>query len=229
MRKLLLLLTILFGLSFSDAAAIRAQEIQFGIDFATIIPQGGFKENINSNGYGIGLQFAVSLGPGPFHLGADAGFVTYGSETRREPLIPTVPEVRVDVKTTNNIGLFHLLLRLQPRSGAVRPYADVLVGFKYLFTETTIEDDLDDVPLASETNFSDFTFSYGFGGGVQIRLARLGSAEVALDGKVRYLRGSKAEYLRRGSIRSEGGVIFFDVLSSRTDVVAAQFGVTFRF
>jgi hypothetical protein len=112
----------------------------------------------------------------------------------------------------------------------VRPYADGLIGFKYLVTRTSLRAESDDENLASSTNFRDFTFSYGFGGGVQVKLGRLGrDGSVMLDGRFRYLRGSNAQYLREGSIRRVDGTITFDVLSSRTDVVTAQVGVSFLF
>lgn len=208
----------------------KAQSFQAGIDFSSVFPVGEFRDNLDSNGYGVGGHFLIGLGRRPFFLGVDAGFVTYGSETRDQPLIPSIPEIDLEVKTTNNIALTHLLFRAQPRSGAVRPYADALIGFKYLYTRTSINSEFDDEPIASTTNFNDLTFSYGFGGGVQIRLARLGpDSDISLDTKVRYLRGSEAEYLKEGSIRQENGNVFFDVLSSRTDVVSFQIGVTFRF
>jgi opacity protein-like surface antigen len=218
------------GFCLGQTASVQAQELQLGIDFNTVIPRGEFKDNINNNGYGIGGQFAVRLWNSPLLVGADLGFVTYGSEKRREALIPTIPDVRVDVTTDNNIFLGHLLLRLQPREGRVRPYADGLIGLKYLFTQTSINGDFEDNPIASDTNFSDTTFSYGFGGGVQVGLnSERSRVHILLDGKVRYLRGSNAEYLKKGSITRENGAVFFDVLSSRTDVITVQVGVTFRF
>ncbi|HWP44088.1 MAG TPA: hypothetical protein VNO14_12670 [Blastocatellia bacterium] len=168
-----ILLATVFGLWLPAASA--AQELNLGIDFATVIPRGEFKQNIDNNGYGVGLQFTVGIGPGPLHLGIDFAHTTYGSESREVPLLPDVPEVTVDVRTSNNITLIHFLLRLQPTEGAVRPYIDGLIGFKYLDTRTSFESDIDDLPLASETNFSDTAFSYGAGGGVQVRLAGLGS------------------------------------------------------
>jgi hypothetical protein len=222
----LIALIVCFGFA-NDA---RAQSFQFGIDFSSVFPVGEFRDNVDSNGYGVGGNFLVGLGRRPFYVGVDAGFVTYGSETRDQPLIPSIPEVDLEVRTTNNIALTHFLFRAQPRSGAVRPYADALIGFKYLYTRTTINSDIDDEAIASTTNLNDITFSYGFGGGVQVRLASLGgSGDISLDTKVRYLRGSEAEYLKEGSIRRENGNVFFDVLSSRTDVVSFQIGVTFRF
>ena len=214
--------------AFGQAIDARAQEFQIGFDFLTVFPRGEFKDNIKNNGYGAGGDFLVRLKQSPILIGVDLGGVVYGSETRKVTLLADVPEVRADVTTGNNIFLTHLLVRAEPRHGAVRPYADGLIGFKYLFTNTSIN--IDSENNASETNLSDLTLSYGFGGGVQVRLnpnpKRL---EVLLDGKVRYLRGSRAEYLREGSIHRENGAVFFDVLRSRTDVVTAQVGITFRF
>jgi opacity protein-like surface antigen len=216
-------------LCFGDSLQAKAQQLQFGIDFTTVIPTGDFKRNITNNGYGVGGQVLFGLGRSPLLLGVDAGFANYGSDEHLEPISQTIPEVRVKVRTNNNIVLTHLLLRAQPRNGRVRPYADALIGFKYLFTDTSLLNDSNDEELTSSKNLSDLTYSYGFGGGVQIRLGRIGSGEISLDGKMRYLRGGRAEYLKEGSITRVNGAVLFDVLSSRTDLVTVQVGVMFRF
>jgi len=228
LRLLMPVALLLVCFAFADNA--QAQRFQAGIDFSSVFPVGEFRDNVDNTGFGVGGQFLFSIGRSPIFVGADVGLVTYGSEERDQPLIPSIPEVDLTVRTTNNITLTHLLVRAQPREGAIRPYVDGLIGFKYLYTRTSITSDFNDETIASTTNLSDFTFSYGFGGGVQFRLARIGTdGAIALDTKVRYLRGSEAEYLREGSIRRENGNIFFDVLNSRTDVVSVQVGVTFRF
>jgi hypothetical protein len=215
--------------AFGSVSAARAQEFQAGIDFLTVIPRGEFKDNVRNNGYGASGQFLVRLKQSPILVGIDLGGGVYGSETRKVVLLPEVPEVRADVTTSNNIFMTHFVVRAEPRHGVVRPYADGLIGFKYLFTTTSINLDSEG-NNPSETNLSDSTLSYGFGGGVQVRLnphpRRL---DVLLDGRVRYLRGSRADYLREGSIHRENGAVFFDVLHSRTDVVTAQVGITFQF
>ncbi len=211
-------------------SSAKAQQIQFGLDFTTVIPTGDFSRNVTNNGYGVGGQFLVGLGRKPLLLGVDAALATYGTDEHKEPISETIPELRVKVRTNNNIALTHLLLRVQPRTGNLRPYADALIGFKYLFTDTSILSDSNDEELTSSKNLSDLVFSYGFGGGVQVRLGRLGrNGDISLDTKVRYLRGAQAEYLKEGSIRRENGLVFFDVLSSRTDSVSLRIGVTFRF
>ncbi len=222
-------LTIL-ALLFSFSPSLKAQDFQLGIDFTAAIPKGEFKKNIDSNGYGVGTQFLIGIKKSPFLVGADLGFVTYGSEEFRQSLSENIPEVEVKVRTTNNIFLSHFLLRAQKREGVVRPYVDGLIGLKYLYTRTSVTNDFNDEEFASSNNFSDSTFSYGVGGGVQFLLANTGGKrDILLDTKVRYLRGSNAEYLKKGSIERGNGQVFFDTLSSRTDVLTVQIGVTFRF
>jgi hypothetical protein len=211
------------------ATIISAQERQAGIYFTTIVPRGEFSENVTNNGYGVSGQFLVRLGGSPFLAGGDVGIATYGSESRREPISTTIPNLQVRVRTTNNIFFSHFVLRAQPRTGPVRPYVDGLIGLKHLFTRTSISDLSDGETFASSTDLSDTTLSYGFGGGLQIPLSKGPEARIFLDTGVRYLRGARAEYLRKGSIREENGLVFFDVFSSRTDVLAVQIGVTFRF
>jgi opacity protein-like surface antigen len=223
-----LLMALVCGLAFGQAATVRAQEMQVGFDFLTVFPRGEFRDNVSNNGYGASGHFFVRVKQSPLLVGVDVGGVVYGSETRRERLLADVPDVRVDVTTKNNIFLTHFIGRAQPRHGAVRPYVDGLIGFKVLYTDTTIDIDSENSP--SDTNLSDVTLSYGVGGGVQVQLMSSRRRPVVLlDAGVRYLRGGRAEYLREGSIHREDGVVFFDVLRSRTDIVTAQVGVTFRF
>ena len=222
------LLVILCSSGF--VTSVRAQEFQASIDFVTLFPVGEFKQNVDANGYGASGQFLVRLKKSPFLVGGDVGFAIYGSESRREPLSTTIPEVELEVTTSNNIFWTHAVLRAQPQSGKVRPYLDGLIGLKHFFTETSIDSDFSEETIASTTNFSDTAFSYGVGGGVQIHLANIDNrTRLLLDAKLRYLRGGEAEYLKEGSIIRENGQVFFDVLRSRTDVLSFQIGVTFRF
>jgi hypothetical protein len=50
-----------------------------------------------------------------------------------------------------------------------------------------------------------------------------------LDAKLRYMRGSLADYLTQGSIRQEDGQLIYCVSKSRTDMLLTQVGITFRF
>ena len=216
-----------------DELAIRPQG---SVSFLLGVPQGEFRDNVDNIGFGIDVFGGLGVGRSPVVIGLDLGFLIYGRERRSEPFSNTIPDVTVDVETTNNIFQSHLVLRLQPPSGAVRPYLDGLFGFKYLFTQTSIESERfgDNEPIASSTNFDDFALSYGVGGGVHIRLYRPQGEEnevesVALKLGVQYLLGNEAEYLQEGSIRRVNGSIDFDVERSRTTFLEPYLGVALRF
>jgi len=208
-------------------------------NFSVGLPQGGFGDNVSRAGVGGTLMAGLRFPGTPALIGLDFGYMNYGIERRSEPFSSTIPDVRVNVRTTNDIILTHLLLRMQPEDGAVRPHVDGLFGFKYLFTSTRIEDrgSRDRDPIASSVNFDDIALSFGVGGGIDIRLAQPTPRSdgqpsiraVYLNLGARYLFGEEAEYLRRGSIDRTGDRLAFDVRRSRTDLLTFGLGVTLQF
>ncbi|ARA92887.1 hypothetical protein AWN76_006735 [Rhodothermaceae bacterium RA] len=224
-----------------SAAPARAQ-LRPSVEVSGLLglPQGEFGDRVGAGG---GLQVYAGLqdARSPVAFGVNLGVLIYGIERRREPFSTTIPDVMVDVETTNNIFLGHLVLRLQPpgQRTALSPYVHGLFGFKYLFTETRIESDRFDEEIAASTNFDDAALSYGLGGGVRIRLYHgpLGEGEdgparpgrVDLNVGLDYLFGAEAEYLKKGSIRREGGGVSFDVERSATALLLPSLGVTLTF
>ncbi len=228
---------ILLVPSSTDAQAIPEASIAFSLGF----PSGEFSDHVPGTGFGIDLVGGIQLPRSPLFLGAELGFLIHGRESRREPFSTTIPDVEVRVITTNNILNGHLFLRLQPGVGSVRPYFDALIGFKYLFTLTEIRDvwHSDDEPIAHSTNLGDIAFSRGVGFGIAINLwadnwdsdnGRERPVALQLDIGLRYLLGSEADYLKKGSIERVDGNIQFDIERSRTDVIHPMIGLraTFR-
>ncbi|MFB3903337.1 MAG: hypothetical protein ACE15E_07785 [Acidobacteriota bacterium] len=215
-------------------ALLVAQNLELGADFVIALPQNEFRDNINDEGYGGAAHFGYFLGDSPIMIGTDFGFLKYGTVRRFESISPEIPEITVRVQTTNNIMMLHGFVRLQPQDGPVRPYVEGLAGFKYLFTRSSIIDDFFDERLASSTNFDDFAGSWGVGTGLDIRLwenyRRRSVAEVSLTIGARYLWGSEAEYLRKGSIiRDPDGELTFLAFRSRTDTLVPSIGACIRF
>ena len=226
---------VLLTSPFATRGALAQQDeqtdAQVGINFLMGFPQGEFEENVDETGLGIAGDILYSPSRFPFGVGISVGYMTYGSESRREPFSTTIPDVEVEVNTKNNVVLFHFLFRTQLKQGPIRPYAEGLIGFNYLFTETSIEDVDDREEVASSNNLDDGVFSYGGGGGVMVKLySGVGDEghrfSILLDLRMRYIAGGKAEYLKEGSIRRAGGRVEFDVLESRTDILTGQIGVT---
>ncbi len=208
-----------------------------GLHFNSGFPQGDLDDNIGSNAYGIGGHIFYSPEKSPLAIGLDLSWMNYGSETRQEPFSTTIPDVMVDVETSNNIVQSFLVLRGRMPKGPIRLYGDALLGFNYLYTETSISgvgESLEDV--VSYTNQDDAAFAYGLGGGVMIPVYTSKPEteddhpiQVLLNGGVRYIAGGEVEYLKKGSIRREGTEVSFDTITSKTDLMRMHLGVVVRF
>jgi hypothetical protein len=217
--------------------ALAQSPFQAGINLSLGFPQEEFKENVDNAGFGLSGHFGYQIPHSPVLVGTSLGFLIYGSETRREPLSTTIPDIVVDVETTNNILTGHLLLRVQPpmQTGIFRPYLEGLFGFHYLWTETKIQDWDDDDNEIGSKNHSDAAMSYGGGGGMMIRVYQRkkdnssGMFSVNINLGFRYLFGGEAEYLREGDIKRENGNVTFTPSKSTTDLLTTNLGVTFNF
>ena len=197
-----------------------AQEKQQGLLFAMDVPQGAYRLGAGRNGYGAATHFAMRIGTSLLLWGGETGFRFMGQEKRTERS-STNPDVTAQVRTDSAVIPVHFVLRTQRRTGAMRPYADGVIGFKYLTTKTSISTS----EGGSTRRFGDTTLSYGFGGGIQGGLTQ----NTWLDVKVRYLRGGLASYVKKVSIQQIEPRVLFDVVSSRTDVIAVQVGISRSF
>jgi hypothetical protein len=215
---------------------------QTGLHLTAGLLQGDFKQNTGNDGFGLTAEFLYAPSQSILGIGADVGFLIYGSETQRQPLLTTIPDVKVKVTTNNSILLSHLLLRVQNKQGKLRPYIEGVLGLNYLFTQTQINGtgdwDDDDHTIASTTNFDDTAISYGMGGGLMWQVYERSGAScqgngkplsVLLDLRGRYMIGGEAQYLKKGSIRREGGQVFYDAKQSATDMVTIHLGATICF
>lgn len=162
---------------------------------------------------------------GIWGLRLDGSLVYYGRETRRRPLSQTIQFVEVDVTTENFILSLLIGPQITARAGVIRPYLNVGLGFSYFATESSVSGSGNVLDFASSTNFDDFTFAYGSGGGFWIPLSR----KVTLDFSGRYLRNGRVRYLREGSIiEAPDGSISFTPIESETNLLLIQVGVSIR-
>lgn len=229
MRPLLILALALL------ATPIGAAQSTLSISGAAGVPQGDFDAALGSIGGGVSFGYLYQIPRTPVGIGVEATGMLFGYERRSEPFSLTIPDVWVDVTTSNNLGQGLAVLRLQVPDGRVRPYVDGLAGVSYFWTQTSVSDEYDDYELASSTNYDDVALTYGGGAGLQIKLVdghnkRGRPFDVLLDGRVRYLVGGETTYLGRGDIdRFDNGTIRIRPRRSTTTLVVPQLGVTFRY
>lgn len=237
MKKSILMFLFTFVLypllPFSDIDKCYAQEA--GLNFTLGFPMGEFKDNVKRTGFGVSGQFLLFTPTvqNPFSVGLNLEYINYGSESRTEPFSLTIPDVFVDVNRTNNIVNFHVLFQIALPYGKIRPYGEALFGGSYIFTETTIKSRGTE-EVASSTNFDDFAWSYGAGGGFLIQVYSSDNpadkvSSVFIDLKARYLYGSEAEYLKEGSVSIENGNVIYNTSRSKTDLLTAHIGAVVYF
>lgn len=240
MRRTFIIFAFTF-LTITCHQTVNAQEFDASINLQVIAPQNEFQESIDATGGGINLQGLYRFPDSPFGLGLDFNFNNFGRDTRDEPISSTIPDLRVRVENEYNLVQGFMVAKVQPQDGVFRPYAEGLAGFNYFYTQTSIENrgNQSDEPIATDTNFEDWAFAWGGGGGLMIRVFdRRNSVNYSSENPVaagyinlgvRYLNGSEAEYLREGSIQVSNGNVTYDTLKSRTDMLVFQLGFVVRF
>lgn len=202
---------------------------QAGINLTLALPQGEFGEQVDNLGYGLSgeIMFFSPKLRAPFGFGLNVGYYVYGSESRREPMY-NIPEVFLQVDRTNNLVNFHVVFEIGLPTGRIRPYVQGLFGGQYLFTSTSVKNESSYEEFASSTNYDDWAWSYGAGGGISIFLAGDPVTEIGaiyLDLKGRYLFGSKAEYLKEGSVEVIGQQVTYHPSKSKIDMLTLHAGV----
>lgn len=189
--------------------------------------QGEFSDYVDG-GVGGNLHYVHALDrDGWIALRADLGFAVYGYERVRVPLSPTLGgRILVDLSTSNNIAWIGVGPQIGVPNGRLRPYANAYAGYSYLATTSSVEGTYYDEPIASTTNFDDWTFSYGAGAGVYVPLRR-GPAPLSLDLGVRYHNNGEAEYLREGDlVDNQDGTISVFPVRSDTDLLTFHIGIS---
>lgn len=229
MRKLLIITILLTIIPLKHSIAQSA-----GLNLTLAIPSGEFKEKVDNLGFGLSgnINFISPKPKSPFGIGLNLGYIVYGSESRTEPLSTTIPDVFVNIDRTNSLLNFHLLFTVGFPTGRIRPYVEGLFGGSYIFTTTSVKSQGTGEEFASSTNFDDWAWSYGAGGGFTILLSGDPNTDqntIYLDLKGRYLFGSEAEYLKKGSVRIVNSRVEYDVNKSKTDLITIHAGILVYF
>jgi len=213
--------------------------LEAGLGLSLAWPQSEFKDHVDfafGGGARIGWGLA-SESAAVVTIFGDLNYLNYGRDRRLAPFSLTVPEVTVDVVTDNYMFMLSPGVSFGVRNGTIRPYGEFFGGLTYIATKSRVENrSLPSEPIAESTNFSDFTYNLGFGGGLkllvwqkEIDMALTELREALIDIKLTYIKGGEAEYLKKGSIEREGGTIYFDPVRSKIDVLQLRIGMAFGF
>ena len=207
-------------------------------------PRGEFDDNTDT-GFGFTGGYLRSItGNRVVGVGLSGSFLGYGSTRRRAPLSNTIPDITVEVETSNNTAFVLGLLEVRV-PGRIQPYVQATGGGGFFYTTTSLEDTRTDQVIISDTNQSDATWVWGGGGGLRLRVwestpdpqqeaargPRAFRSRLYVDLGVRYLKGNEVEYLKEGSLVTDGGEFDIDprLARSEIEVVQYQIGVAVTF
>lgn len=159
--------------------------------------------------------------------------------------------IPLEFRMNNHILNGHALVRFQAPGKYFKPYIDIVGGFNYLWTGTSVYDRSperffatdDNGLITRKTQESSFTWAAGFGAGAFIYL----NSDLFLNINATYMGGGWAKYYDRNQINNwdvqlnvngasdvQSGSLGDDALNvnaipkvSRTDMIYAQIGIGF--
>lgn len=198
------------------------------INFTTAFPMGDFADFNANTGIGGNLEFFF-FSPTertPYGFGINLSYISYGLHFNNDPY---TDELTLSGNEANNFASAYILFQIAPPSGTVRPYFETLFGGSYIYSLTEIGYDYDG-PI--NLHIDDWAWSYGAGAGIKLFLfgnPYYYSGAAFIDFKIRYLFGTNAIYLDRGSIEIYYDEVNYSVIESKTDMLTASIGISFMF
>jgi len=193
---------------FTTLTTLTSQAQWGSLSFSVGLPQNDFKENTDATGFGLDLSFGFPIKNTPVSFGADLNYLVYGLNSMNQDLQANITtssgaqigSINVPLRITNTSSIFgfHGLMRVALPEGVVRPYAEGLLGFRYISTNTRITDrsndrrwsDEDDDVIIRRTILDDWLFSYGYGGGIMFQAG----SSIFIDLRANFFKGQRAEY-----------------------------------
>jgi hypothetical protein len=228
----LALLGVLFcAAAYAQEADMRTYpSIQLGGAFHMGVPMDDFRDNLDQLGIGAGGFAIFNVNDSPLNIGIELAGLGFDSEQLRYQAEIGGFLRRYELRTTSSAFLGHALVRFQPNVNfAIKPYVDGMLGFKNLFTRTTLTDEDLNETVDSGNDQRDWALSYGGAVGVQVAFSR--AANLVLDLRCTYLQGSNASYLVRREetgVNIEDPIDAFEERTSPTTLLIPQIGITFR-
>lgn len=197
-----------------------------GVDFIAGDPVGEFDQFV---GAGLGADFWGRLPMDPqgiLSLRGDLGFLVYGYESKRVCFEGVGCRVQGRLRTSNNIFFGGIGPELALPFPWARPYVHAFGGFSYFNTSSSLGDLWGGETDFETENFSDATFSWGVGGGLELNLKR-GWTPIDLNLGFRYHENGVMEYLTEGDIvdNPDGSITIYPVVSE-ANIMVYHIGVS---
>lgn len=218
MKQLFLSVCLIFALTTLQGQTSFQPDPVVDLNFSMGFPVGEFGNTAEDIGFGLdmGMYFPLSPRANWLKMGPQFMFLSTGSNTQRQTqfiditlggqVINTI-QVPMRIVSGNSVLGGHMVFRAQaPLNGYVEPYLQGMAGFRRLATTIRIFDDspngfFNPDPnglITRSTPLSSWVFSYGGGGGMQIRLSKYAFLNLGAN----LLFGGEADYYTKNDIKN---------------------------
>ena len=178
------------------------------------IPMEEFGETTSSLPFGLTVNYLYQpTSKLPFLFGGGIAYLSAGSKNIKKTLTADITlgntlidqlNIPLEFSIRNQIINGHALVRVQGRHTTVKPYLDLIGGFNYFWTSTTLYDRStqnyfqtdDNDRIFHKTQISDIAWSGGAGVGLMVRV----SSAVLINLSANYLVGGKLDYYDKNQI-----------------------------
>lgn len=194
------------------------------------IPVGEFDNTWGRQLAGLSANMTVPMRRLPLSYGFDFGWARMGSRSQQVPIDEeNIASTTGDMSVRSDVFGYHGLLRLQPFTGKVSPYAEVMGGMRQFTTRTKISVDGLDEPIYESRNENKFIGSTGWAAGLQVTPGK--QRNFFVEGRVESLNGGQVNYVDPSSISIDPSTheVSYETLTSGTRVVNITFGIGLRF
>jgi len=226
-------LSILLSLGLLDAISqpIVVRRPTISVGFQVTDPRGDFENQIGTLPHGVNASFSKPLLGLPIEYGAGFAWNSIASESR-DIVIPDQfgNEMPSHLKLNGNAYTYYVHGRLRPFNGNIRPYGEVIAGFKNYSVKSKLYavDEFGSTSGDPLTDVSDRSYSWitGWAAGIQIRLVR----GLFLEGRFEKLNGEETRYIDPSTIQISGdGSYTYELTESDTDQFTYSIGLAFSF
>lgn len=129
----------------------------------------------------------------------------------------------------SNAYTYHFLGRFRPLNGKIRPYVDILGGFRTYSAKTRmqINDDYGgNYEAQKEVLNRDFVLSAGWAAGIQVEVAR----GIFIEGRFENIKGGSVSYINPETMQIlENGNINYELTESKSNQMTGSLGILFNF
>jgi len=222
---------MILGLVDAFCQPVIGRRPTISVGFQLTDPIGDFENQFEKLPHGINASFSKPLLGLPIEYGAGFAWNSIASESRDIAIPDQFGNPNPShLKLNGNAYTYYVHGRFRPFNGSIRPYGEVLAGFKnygvksklYAVDEYggTVGDPLTDV---SDRSYSWIT---GWAAGIQVRLV----SGLFLEGRFEKLNGEETRYIDPSTIQiSRDGSYTYELTESDTDQFTYSIGLAFSF